>query len=167
MNEVTVARFGTVAANDTSLQPPDWAEQLQHPDWPVRNVTAVQAEAYATRQQARLPTAGEWERAASGPNGERAATQPIAGAHVRGDGPAPSGPRATAAPTTDVSPEGVRHCGGNVAEWTSTREGAGRVVKGGAWLSSPSNTRPAAALVLPADHRHPALGFRLARELRR
>ena len=88
-------------------------------------------------------------------------------------GTAPPRLLASDEPTADVSPEGVRHLGGNVAEWTATpadlagQPDGGRLVRGGTHASHPANARPWARMTLPADARHAALGFRLALDLPR
>jgi len=89
----------------------------------------------------------------------------VTGAHARGNAGAAQGPLAVTAPTEDVSPEGVQHCGGNVAEWTAGERPDGRVVKGGSFAADPANTRPGASLALPAETADPALGFRTVRDI--
>ena len=151
-----------------SHRPPDWQEQLLAPELPVVNVDWWSAYAFASWAGGRLPTALEWERAASG-QGTRiypwgndfTAAKPITGERaLRGAQPADED-------SGDKTPEGVLDLGGNVSEWTRSVSGTSGsfaiVVKGGNYLL------PGAATAridhrnhLSPHYRSPTLGFRVA-----
>lgn len=136
-------------------------------DLPVTSVTWAGALAYCgwlgerLGTRCRLPTAQEWQRAASGPAGwrwslgdefDRAVYAPPA------DGPRPVG-------STPPNPFGLRDLTGNVFEWCA--DGAevpgSRVIKGGAYtVRNPESFEN--ATVFTADERStvPYIGFRVA-----
>ena len=153
---------------DHSHRPPDWPEQLQAPDLPVVNVDWWSAYAFASWAGGRLPTALEWERAASGhgmslyPWGDDfAAAKPITGEKaLRGAQPARE-------ESGDITPEGILNMGGNVSEWTRSVSGASGsfavVVKGGNYLLPGATTaRIDYRNHLSPHYRSPTLGFRVA-----
>lgn len=161
---------------------PEGAEFL-----PVVNVSKKDAEAYCawlsemTGKKYRLPTEGEWERAASGTDGRiypwgdefdpwRCNTQDSG----KG-GPTPVG---SYSPAGD-SPVGAVDMAGNVYEWTSDillpypygempptpPKETKYVVRGGAWYYSHRLARCQSREGQQADHISFAVGFRIARSL--
>ncbi|MYE22875.1 MAG: formylglycine-generating enzyme family protein [Gammaproteobacteria bacterium] len=122
-----------------SHRPPDWREQMQEPDLPVVNVDWWSAYAFASWAGGRLPTALQWERAASGkgariyPWGDDfTAANPVTGEQAL------RGPQLPNEESGDETPEGLLNMGGNVSEWTRSVSGASGsfaiVVKGGNYL---------------------------------
>ena len=153
-----------------SHRPPDWDRQMQHPHLPVVNVDWWSAYAYAAWAGGRLPSAEEWESAASDQgrrlypwgNGFDAARSATGEQALRGVQP-------TTAETGDESAQGVLGMGGNVSEWTrsvSTASGAyAVVVKGGNYLLPGVETaRFDYRNHLPPDYRSPTVGFRVVFE---
>jgi len=70
------------------------------------------------------------------------------------------------APLRDLTPDGLEGLGGNVSEWTASREDSGTRawVRGASWLSMNANdvgTR--GRWLLPVDNRQSNIGFRCAR----
>ena len=152
-----------------SHRPPDWAEQMREPGLPVVNVDWWSAYAFASWAGGRLPTAEEWEGAASGQgrrlypwgNDFAAASAPVTGEQAL------RGPQAPVADSGDVTAEGLLAMGGNVSEWTrsvSTASGSyAVVVKGGNYLlPGLSTARFDYRNHLSPNYRSPALGFRVA-----
>ena len=91
-----------------SHRPPDWEEQIKQPELPVVNVDWWSAYAFASWAGGRLPSAEEWEAAASG-QGRRlypwgddfaAATPVTAERQARG-------PQVVSAAQGDVTPDGL------------------------------------------------------------
>jgi formylglycine-generating enzyme required for sulfatase activity len=109
--------------------------------WPVVCVTWHGADAYCRAQHKRLPLAVEWELAAKGaegrpfPWGGEVPRQDGVAFDLR-DGAAPH-PREVGSSPQDVSPEGIRDLGGNVAEWVEDGRGAigMKTIRGGSWGS--------------------------------
>lgn len=154
---------------------------------PVVNVSKIDAEAYCawlkemTGKDYRLPTEGEWERAASGTDGRiypwgdefdpwRCNTKDSG----KG-GPTPIG---SYSPAGD-SPVGAVDMAGNVYEWTSDvmlpypygelpptpPKDIRYVVRGGAWYYSHRLARCQSREGQQAGHVSAAVGFRVARSL--
>ncbi len=143
-----------------STPPPD---RLDHP---VVLVSARDAEAYCRWRHpaGRLPSEGEWEKAARGPDGrifpwgdswdpERL--------NSAARGPQRTTPVGRYEP--GASPFGILDAVGNVFQWTSTQLPSGqRVLKGCAWDEDAGLCRPAASHARPASSRHILIGFRCA-----
>ena len=151
-----------------SHQPADWERQLLRPQLPVVNVDWWSAYAFASWAGGRLPTAEEWEGAASG-QGQRlypwgdafAAAEPVTGERALG------GPAAPSPADGDATSDGLLALGGNVSEWTgSVSAAAGAyavVVKGGNYLLPGRQTaRWDYRSHVSPNHRAPTLGFRVA-----
>lgn len=143
-------------------------------NYPVVNVDWANAARFCAFVGKRLPTADEWEVAASyAPATDRAYRYPWgdqflvqaanSGALGLGD------TTATGAyhPTGD-SPFGPSDMAGNVAEWTATAEaGEGAsagaiVVKGGSYRDDAALLQPSASITVTAEHAATWLGFRCA-----
>lgn len=150
-------------------RPPDWRAQMREPDLPVVNVDWWSAYAFASWAGGRLPTAQEWEGAASGQgrriypwgNEWRAWVNSVPADHVARK------PRVVKRDDRDATPEGLLAMGGNVSEWTRSVSGAsGRysvVVKGGNYLLPIGETaRMDFRNHVAPNHRSPTLGFRVA-----
>jgi formylglycine-generating enzyme required for sulfatase activity/predicted Ser/Thr protein kinase len=176
------AKHGRIAIIDHSYRVRPGHERL-----PAAQVSWYGAKLYCESLGKRLPTDNEWEAAARGRQDRR---YPWGDAPVRcGEVVIPNdrliqmpaaceetfAARAVGSATQDVTPEGVRDLGGNVAEWTSSLFVEGdraanpasgprdspRVIRGGSWgesvmaRSSGRNRRPPS--IMGAN-----LGFRCA-----
>ncbi len=114
----------------------------------------------ATRERApfRLPTEWEWEWAASGGVRVEQVVTDETGWYE-----ANSGGRSH--PVGEKKPNnwGLHDMLGNVWEWTSSEDGAVRVIRGGSWGSDPGYARVAYRSRSVPGYRNLYLGFRLAR----
>lgn len=148
---------------------PHWGAARSMPehlaDAPVYGILPADADAYAARQGARLPTADEWERAVRGvdgrrwPWGDRFRSDRAQTAATHLDYPLPA--RALGA----TGAAGLYAAVGGVFELTSSRwrdrDNRGRVVMGGGWSHPSATARPSLRL----SHKlsgHLQVGLRLA-----
>ena len=136
--EVSVARFRLCSAANVCPKISDDSE----PGRPVRNVSPAEADRFCAFAGGRLPTSDEWLFAAAGSNGRRypwGNTGLVCRRATFGlvNGPcarAGSGPDFSGARPDSATPEGVLDLAGNVAEWTSERDGS-FVARGGSYRS--------------------------------
>ncbi len=161
------------------------------PDAPVTLVPVRAAMAYAAWEAARtghawrLPTGLEREKAARGVDGRPYPWgDHLDPAYVNCTGSTPSNPTILSVSTfpTDTGPHGARGLAGNVRDWCADAyERAGTpvhdglpvyapateegfvVVRGGAYVSSPTQCLAASRFAAPPGARFTTLGFRLAR----
>ena len=149
-----------------SHRPPDWGRQMTEPDLPVVNVDWWSAHAFASWAGGRLPSAEEWESAASGQGRH---PYPWGDDYIETTTPDGGGVRAirvVLADDPDATPEGLLAMGGNVSEWTRSVSSAGGrysvVVKGGNYLLPGAETaRMDFRNHVSPNHRSPTLGFRV------
>lgn len=168
-----------------------WQDQLGRLDHPVVNVTWFQAREYAlwlaklTKQQWRLPTEAEWEKAARWDPSTRTCREYPWGEKF--DSTRCNTRMAARIETNAIdiygargaSPRGVVDMAGNVWEWTTSlwrpypyvqsdgreRDDVSldpRVRRGGSWDSVPLNCRTAKRAWSSPDVWHGTVGFRLA-----
>jgi len=182
-NEVSCRLYACLAPEaDIEMPPEPLYPGLQpyfadYPDLPAVNMTATEADSAAAVLGCRLPTATEWEYAASrglsGPFADQypwgslppdEASNPanyLAGDQWdtrNADGylfPAPVG-------SYPLSSVGLADLAGNVAEWTSPVDGSSRVY-GGSWDSPSEQLRIGSWKLQAAGDRARHIGFRLAR----
>jgi hypothetical protein len=148
-------------------QPNDWDEQKAHPNRPVVGVSWFEAAAYCAWKGVRLPAEVEWERAAGVVSGRRYpwgdeepdATTANFGLDVTHATPVGLYPRG-------ATPEGIQDLAGNVWEWMRDwhKEGAARVVRGGAWYDDASFLRTTYRVRAVPESGSNSIGFRCARD---
>lgn len=140
-------------------------------EWPVTCVTWHGANEYCRAQGKRLPLAIEWDLAARGPEGRR--LFPWGAELPRQDGVAfeldygaTRHPRPVGTSSQDVTPQGVRDLGGNVAEWIEDGRGdtSQKTLRGGTWGSvGPCRLLGTRCRRIPTESYQADLGFRCAR----
>ena len=155
----------------------EW-NRLHHPGFtavqdgnlPAVGVSAIDAESAIARHGFRLPTEKEWVLAAYGtdkrpyPWGWDEPTDQ----HLwwSGSGTPRSGPGPVGSCPLGASFFGCEDMAGNVWEWTSTKEGSSRVLRGGGWYNDvPSWVRAASRLRYYVSIRNAFIGFRCAKNL--
>jgi formylglycine-generating enzyme required for sulfatase activity len=157
-------------------KPPAGQEQ-----WPVRNVSAADAEAYARwlskrdGKKYRLPTEEEWEYVAR--DGASAKLYPWGNQWVSGDANIESDlPKPVGSYKQGATSTGVLDLIGNVWEWTSSKasfydkreipqaEQGQAVKRGGSYKSKHDEITATHRDWLPETTRNPTIGFRLMRE---
>ena len=126
-----------LAPHRANLTPLAWDQQLENKKAPVRGVNWFGAAAYAYWQALDLPTEAQWEFAARGREGRAFpwGKDPAVARRLTGHQPL-----SVDADTPDKTPDGVRHLGGNVAEWCRDTYDAGFYRK--APPANPINTGP-------------------------
>jgi hypothetical protein len=152
----------------TEKEPRGWAEQLEHLNRPIVNVSWYEAAAYGAWKGARLPTEAEWEMAAAGKSKREypwGIGKPDATRANYGEG----GPR-HATPVglypAGATPEGLQDMAGNVWEWCEDwyEKGKYRVLRGGAWDVNEGYLRSSYRFRGGPEYGLNGLGFRLARD---
>ena len=115
----------------------------------------------------RLPSGREWESAARGAEGRRYpwgdARPDCARAAMAGCGDSRPGTQAVGSHPGGDTPDGLSDLAGNVDEWTSTTNGMGAELRGGAFDGDADRMDPARRRVLGIPYRLDVLGFRCAR----
>ncbi len=165
-HEVTNKQYAEFLRATSRPAPSGWKRNL-NPNLPVTGVSYDDAVAYAKWAGKRLPTEEEWEVAASWePDAKKNLTYPWGDKFdarkcvFRSSAPKPIGSN-----PGDVSPCGVHDMAGNVYEWTSTRDGKNRVVRGGSWADySPKAARCDSRSRFDPKTRSSRLGFRCAKD---
>jgi eukaryotic-like serine/threonine-protein kinase len=168
-----------------SLYPPQGVppgEARQHnatltrePELPMTKVNRLEARAYCAFAGGRLPTEGEWEKAARGtdgrefPWGDDADCGRANWGNFDGEGPCagrnPGRPVTVGGYPSGASPYGVVDLAGNVWEWIADKydvERTRRIVRGGSCCSYFVEPRAANRNAWDPHHRDGDLGFRCA-----
>jgi eukaryotic-like serine/threonine-protein kinase len=159
--------------------------EMGDPQLPISCVPWASAQAYCIAQNKRLPREVEWEMAARGTQPNR---YPWGGASAAGCGAAVTlaadntqrscgkqKPARVGSHPGGASPFGVQDMSGNVEEWVadwygeaasdlSPRAGASHVLRGGGWLSKPSDARTTSRNWGSAREMGPNVGFRCAKD---
>lgn len=147
---------------------------------PINCVPWTSANAFCAAVQKRLPREAEWEFAARGTSGGRGGGGGCGGAiTLAGDKSQRScggkHPARVGSHAGNASPFGVLDMSGNVEEWVadwyseavaelSPRAGASHVLRGGGWLSTPSQSRSTSRNWGSVREAGPNVGFRCARD---
>jgi formylglycine-generating enzyme required for sulfatase activity len=158
---------------------------MNEPNLPVSCVPWTSAQVYCLAMNKRLPREAEWEYAA---RGKTSAKYPWGGASAVGCGGAVTmasesthkscggrQPSRVGTHPSGASPFGVLDMSGNVEEWVedwyvesagdrSPRAGASHVLRGGGWLSLPSQATSTSRNWGSAREMGPNVGFRCARD---
>ncbi len=175
--EVTVGQYAAFLQAKAIDPPSDWKTMNQpaHQKRPVANVDSADAAAYCKWAGKRLPTEAEWEKAARGTDGRLYpwGNDPPTPLHAN-FGKTDWNNHGVLAPIGTFeegkSPYGIYDMAGNVWEWvsdwydynyyktspsqnpTGPSSGGTKVIRGGAWNSSPRAMRSAnRSLISPTD----------------
>jgi len=187
--EVTVAGYAKFLKSEGADPPFLWQEARQdkNQDKPVLGVDWYDAAAYCRWAKKRLPTEAEWEKAARGTDGRIYpwGNDPPTNIHANFGHEAATGYAAVAKVGSfekGQSPYGIYELAGNVWEWVADRydehyyqhspernprgptTGPLRVVRGGAWNSSPSIITAANRNSNVPSARRSDVGFRCAKD---
>jgi formylglycine-generating enzyme required for sulfatase activity len=195
VTEVTVAAYRECVAAGKCSSPctAEWCnwDVADKDNHPINCVDYHQADEFCAWHGKRLPTEEEWEYAARGTDGrtypwgndapgtqlcwmrgedhfsfsdlKRARELPVRQPSL--SMPAPGSCPIGSFPSGN-SPFGLMDMGGNVMEWTSTRDGDGRVGRGGAWPDEdPDFSRSSYRALFMSTDRLNHLGFRCAMSL--
>jgi len=137
------------------------------PEHPVVGISYYEAEAFARWAGKKLPTEHQWERAARGIDGRE---YPWKGefdkekCNTRESGIGKT-TRVTRYPN-GISPVGCYDMAGNVWEWTKSKEGSLRMLRGGSWGNLRYLARCADRLRYYPNCRDDNVGFRCVRTLK-
>jgi formylglycine-generating enzyme required for sulfatase activity len=185
--EVTVAAYRACVERGACARPvrssPMCTFEGGDPQLPISCVPWSSANAYCLAVGKRLPREIEWENAA---RGTMAVRYPWGGGHGCGIAATLAGettnrscsgkrPSKVGAHLGGASPYGVLDMSGNVEEWVadwyadsvselSPRAGASHVLRGGGWLSNPSQARATSRNWGSVREAGPNVGFRCARD---
>jgi formylglycine-generating enzyme required for sulfatase activity len=145
----------------------NWTKQKDHPEFPVTGITWWSADAFARWSGGRLPTSEEWRAVAAGTEKRLFPWGDSYDPEITATGDDVAGRLAMCdSDTNDTTPNGIRHLGGNVSEWTrSVTIDAGVVamwVQGGNWiLPGEETTRTTFSRKVPINHQSETIGFRV------
>ncbi len=158
--------------------------ELTDPSLPINCVSWAMAERYCAAVQKRLPREVEWELAARGTSPVRypwggSGTSCATAVTLVHDGSQRScgrkGPTRVGTHLAGASPYGALDMSGNVEEWVSDwyaegnadlspRAGASHVLRGGGWLTIPSQSKATSRNWGSVREAGPNVGFRCARD---
>jgi formylglycine-generating enzyme required for sulfatase activity len=185
--EVTNAQYRVCVTSGVCAPPKDRSafDDPQRAQYPVTDVTWLQAREYCQWSGRRLPTEAEWEKAARGIDGRRypwgnsaALIKNRIGNNEQG--PSRNGTEPVGSQAGTASPYGVHDLVGNVWEWVKdwygedsyasgpTRDpqgplhGSFRVLRGGGWRGAPLELRTGYRGWDEMTYWGPMLGFRCA-----
>ncbi len=182
-NEVTNAQYQQCITAEGCTPPQDWVYKKANMNEPVTNLNWFQANAYCSWLGGRLPTEGEWEKAARGPNNYsfpwgNAWDATKANLEHTGIGTIKS---IQLYASTDISGYLVKNMAGNVNEWTASEAlpiekdqvfsnvvyippengmGLPVIVRGGSWLLARSEGMAAKRGADSDLSKRSSLGFR-------
>ncbi|MCL4261855.1 MAG: SUMF1/EgtB/PvdO family nonheme iron enzyme [Anaerolineae bacterium] len=135
---VTNAEYARFVATTGHKTPEHWQGNTpphELADHPVVYVSWHDAEAYAKWAGCQLPTEEQWEKAARGTDGRSypwGNTRLLSYSNILDNHINETTPVRMFSPGGD-SPYGCVDMSGNVWEWTVTKTGGGRVIRGGSW----------------------------------
>ncbi len=158
--------------------PRDWEGQLGYLNRAVTGVSWYEAVAYCnwltdqlqekTDNPFRLPTSGEWKKAATNPDGEYPWGSEMPGPELLNYNGNVGFPTPVGIYPNGAAPGGHLDMAGNVWEWNwdlYNEGGSIRVIRGGSWYRDARYCRSAVRNSIEPDNRSINLGFRLSRSI--
>jgi formylglycine-generating enzyme required for sulfatase activity len=167
--EVTNAAWSKAMQKGGLAAPAAWPEGRMpqgKDELPVTGISFPEAESFAKAVGKRLPTSLEWEKAGRGTDGR---LFPWGDRFESGRANVLDGGAGVLEPVSarpkDASPFGVLGLAGNALEWVRGEQGA--LVAGGGFRSNALTARLFERAKVDPATRHPAIGFRCARDAER
>jgi hypothetical protein len=162
----TTEEYWRHGGSDTSVEPEEWAAQLEHPNRPVTGVSWYEASAYCIWAKGRLPSEFEWEYAARADREEVlypwGNLEPDETRANYGYEDSPGAPTPVGLYPAGATPTGIHDLAGNVWQWVDGHWGhhENKVLCGGGWKVGSKSLRVGFPMWVSVKQRFDDVGFR-------